>query len=168
MKSIMEYGGYYSKIEYSDEDEVFFGRIADINDSVTFEGTSVTELKQNFKEAVEDYLDICKRYGKEPQKPYKGSFNVRIPPELHRKAANKAGQMGISLNQLVEISLEENISGEYTRLERISERIGSAASQISRQLYESTADLWSSKMHHSFSNTFEFSPKGRSFVNGRN
>ena len=102
MKNMMEYKGYYARIEYSDEDNRFFGAIAGIADVISFEGNSTAELKEAFIEAVEDYIDLCKRHGKEPQKAYKGSFNVRIDPELHKRAMLTALSDNISLNQLVE------------------------------------------------------------------
>lgn len=109
MKNMMEYKGYYAHIQYSDEDNCFFGTIAGIADVVSFEGNSTEELKEAFVEAVEDYLDICKRQGKEPQKAYKGSFNVRINPELHKRAVLTATADGISLNQLVEKAVENYV-----------------------------------------------------------
>ena len=69
----MEYKGYYAHIEYRDEDNCFFGMITGIADVATFEGNSTEELKETFIEAVEDYLNMCKRQGKKPQKAYKGS-----------------------------------------------------------------------------------------------
>lgn len=109
MKNMMEYKGYYAHIEYSDEDNCFFGTIAGIADVVSFEGNSTEELKEAFIEAVEDYLHICKRQGKEPQKAYKGSFNVRINPELHKRAVLAATADGISLNQLVEKAVKNYV-----------------------------------------------------------
>ena len=109
MKNMMEYKGYYAHIEYSDEDTCFFGTIAGIADVVSFEGNSTEELKEAFIEAVEDYLDLCKRQGKEPQKAYKGSFNVRINPELHKRAVLTATANGISLNQLVEKAVKNYV-----------------------------------------------------------
>ena len=109
MKNMMEYKGYYAHIEYSDEDNCFFGTIAGIADVVSFEGNSTEELKEAFIDAVEDYLDICERQGKEPQKAYKGSFNVRINPELHKRAVLTATADGISLNQLVEKAVEDYV-----------------------------------------------------------
>lgn len=109
MKNMMEYKGYYAHIEYSDEDNCFFGTIAGITDVVSFEGNSTEELKEAFIKAVEDYLELCKRQGKEPQKVYKGSFNVRINPELHKRAVLTATADGISLNQLVEKAVENYV-----------------------------------------------------------
>ncbi len=77
---------------------------------VMFEGTSVKELRKAFHEAVDDYLGTCKEMCREPQKPFKGSFNVRIPSDLHRKAVERATRMGVSLNQLVQKALEEKVA----------------------------------------------------------
>lgn len=112
MKNMMENKGYYAHIEYSDRDECFFGTIAGIPDVISFEGNSPAELKIAFAEAVEDYLDMCKRYGKIPQKMYKGSFNVRINPQLHKQAALTALSDNISLNQLVEKAVKSYVKAK--------------------------------------------------------
>ena len=110
MKDAMTYKGYIGLVHYSAEDEVFYGKIEAINDLIMFEGKSVRELNKAFHEAVDDYLESCKKLGREPQKPFKGSFNIRISSELHRKAAEKAIKMGLSLNQLVQKALEEKVA----------------------------------------------------------
>jgi len=107
MKDVMFYKDYIGSVHYSTEDEVFYGELEGINDSISYEGTSVTELKAAFEEAVEDYLELCQLNGKEPEKAYKGSFNVRIKPELHKKAAQMAIIEGKSLNQYVEEAIAE-------------------------------------------------------------
>lgn len=107
MKDVMFYKDYIGSVHYSTEDEVFYGELEGINDLVSYEGTSVTELKAAFEEAVEDYLELCQMNGKEPEKAYKGSFNVRIKPELHKKAAQMAIIEGKSLNQYVEEAIAE-------------------------------------------------------------
>ncbi len=106
---MMEYKDYFAHIEYSDEDNCFYGTIAGIADIISFEGNNTKELKEAFIEAVEDYLYMCERMGKEPQKAYKGSFNVRIDPELHKRAVMIAASNGISLNQLVEKAVESYV-----------------------------------------------------------
>lgn len=110
MNDSMTYKGYVGTVHYSEEDEIFHGKIGAINDLIMFEGTSVKELKKAFHEAVDDYLGTCEEMNREPQKPFKGSFNVRISPDLHRKAATKAVMMGVSLNQLVQKALEEKVA----------------------------------------------------------
>lgn len=106
MNDILEYKGYFAIVHFSAEDDVFYGKIAGINDLVSFEGTSVPELKAAFYEAVEDYLDMCKELNKEPDKTYKGNFNVRIPSDLHRKAAIVAAAKNVTLNDFVKTAID--------------------------------------------------------------
>jgi predicted HicB family RNase H-like nuclease len=105
--NMLKYKDFYGSVEYSANDECFFGKILGTSDLVTFEGDSVAYLKDAFTEAVEDYIVLCNEAGKEPQKTYKGSFNVRIPPELHREAAVLATSKGLSLNALVEKAIDD-------------------------------------------------------------
>jgi predicted HicB family RNase H-like nuclease len=101
MSDILQYKGYYADINFSAPDEVFYGKLIGINDLVNFEADSVKELVKAFHEAVEDYLETCVEIGKPPEKTYKGSFNVRIPADLHRKAAIFASIKKVSLNDYV-------------------------------------------------------------------
>ena len=96
--NVMEHKGYLAKIDYSDEDELFTGRLAGIDDVIGFHGESVAELKAAFIEAVEDYVDTCKKLGRKPQKVYSGKFVVRVEPEIHARAAIVAETEGKSLN----------------------------------------------------------------------
>lgn len=109
MNELLEYKGYYATIYFSADDEVFFGKLIGINDLISFEGESVVELKKAFHEAVEDYLETCKELKKSPDKTYKGSFNVRVPSDLHRKAALFASMRNISLNDFVKQALDFTI-----------------------------------------------------------
>lgn len=110
MKDVLTYKDFTGSVHFSAADEVFHGKIEGIRDLILFEGQSVAELTTAFHEAVEDYLELCKEVGKEPEKSYKGSFNVRVPFDLHRKAVEKAIRLGISLNQLVQKALEEKVA----------------------------------------------------------
>jgi predicted HicB family RNase H-like nuclease len=107
MSSTISYKGYDGSLEYSDEDRVFYGKIAGIRDMVTFEGDTVATLESNFRDAVNEYLDFCASQGKEPSKPFSGSFNVRTGEELHRRAALYAEQHGQKLNSVVKEALEK-------------------------------------------------------------
>ena len=113
MSNILEYKGYIGRVEFSAEDKIFHGKIEFINDLVTFEATSVEELEKEFKFAVDDYLETCETLDVTPQKSFKGTFNVRITPELHKEAAFQAVKRNLSLNRLV----EEALKHELTRLE---------------------------------------------------
>ena len=109
MKATMSYKDYQGSVEYSDEDNIFFGRLIGINDRILFEGDSVETLRNNFQEAVEDYLEICKKLGKKPEKTYKGTFNVRISPALHRNLAIYSASHGKTLNSAVEEAIRNYI-----------------------------------------------------------
>ena len=109
MSNLLQYKDYYGSVEYSAEDEVFFGRIEHINDLVTFEATDVHGLQQAFQEAIEHYLEQCAVLHRSPQKTFKGRFNIRISPELHKQASLLAAQQRISLNKLVEQAIRHEV-----------------------------------------------------------
>ncbi len=90
----------------------FMEKVIGINDLVTFEGQSVSELKKAFKEAIEDYLETCAELNKQPDKTFKGSFNVRVPVNLHRKAALVAAQKNMTLNEFMKIAISFTIKHE--------------------------------------------------------
>lgn len=102
MKNTMEYRGYIGSVEFSEVDGVFCGKVQGVRALISYEGTNVEELVEDFHGAVDDYLILCEEEGIEPEKYYKGSFNVRISPELHKRAAICAISNDISLNKLVE------------------------------------------------------------------
>jgi predicted HicB family RNase H-like nuclease len=110
MTDVIKYKKFIGSVRFSAEDEIFFGKIEGINDLVTFEGNSVKELKKSFSEAVDDYLELCEKKNKSFEKSYKGSFNIRLPQELHKIAAMKAKTEGISLNQLIKRAVEMEIA----------------------------------------------------------
>ena len=95
----MNYKGYAARIEYSDEDGCFIGHIAGIKDVIGFHAESVNELRVAYKEAVDDYLAACTKTGRAPQKPYSGKLMLRVPPEVHARAAMMAEAHGMSINQ---------------------------------------------------------------------
>ena len=101
MNNLMTYKDFVGSVAYSADDHVFHGKLEFIVDLITFEGSSVAELEQAFKEAVDEYVTLCEAVGKKPEKAFAGTFNVRMQPELHRKAAMRSLEKGVSLNQLV-------------------------------------------------------------------
>ncbi len=110
MKDMMQYKGYYGSVHYSDEDQVFFGKIEYIKSLVNYEGTDVEGLKQAFEEAVDDYLELCQDEGTEPDQSFRGSFNVRTGSDLHRKATLHAKAKGMNLNKVVTEALEQYLT----------------------------------------------------------
>ena len=109
MKNTMEYKGYVGSVEFSEEDGVFFGKVMGIRSLISYEGTTAKELVNDFHEAVDDYLNLCQEQKKEPEKAYKGCFNVRISPELHRQAVICATAHQMTLNSLVERAMKNFI-----------------------------------------------------------
>jgi len=109
MNNILTYKGFIGSVNYSADDHIFFGKIEGINDLVTFEGISVDEMENAFQEMVNLHIEDCKREGKPVEKSYKGSFNVRISQELHKKAAQRATAKGITLNQLVKHAISREV-----------------------------------------------------------
>ena len=110
MDNIMEYKGYYAKIKYSSEDGCFCGRVEGLRNSlISFEGETVEELKKDFEDAIDCYLEDCKANNEEAEKQYKGSFNIRIEPELHVEAVRFANLFNMSLNQFVAKAIRDEI-----------------------------------------------------------
>jgi predicted HicB family RNase H-like nuclease len=105
MNDVLSHKGYLATVHFSTEDEVFYGKIIGINDLITFEGQTVKELKKAFREALEDYLETCLAIDKNPEKTYKGSFNIRVSNELHRQAALTAIQKDMTLNDFVKAAI---------------------------------------------------------------
>ena len=98
---MMEYQGYIGKVEFDPDAKILHGEVVGIRDVVTFQGDSVAEIEQAFRESVDDYLAFCKDRGEAPDKPYSGQFLVRLDPELHRRISMAAQVKGTSLNALV-------------------------------------------------------------------
>ncbi len=98
---MLKHKGYIGHIEFDDEAEIFYGEVINTRDVITFQGSSVKELKQEFINSVEDYLAFCAQRGEKPEKPFSGRFNLRLDPELHREAYTCAKQAGMSLNNWV-------------------------------------------------------------------
>lgn len=107
--SMMNYKGFSARIEYSDEDGCFIGRVAGIQDVIGFHGQSVAKLRAAFKESIDDYLETCARVGKQPNKPYSGQFRLRLSPDLHARVALAAESKGKSLNTLITDLIERAV-----------------------------------------------------------
>lgn len=111
---MMEYKGYLGAVEYDDDAGIFHGEVINLRDVITFQGETVLDLRAAFQDSVDDYLAFCQERGEEPEKPYSGTFTVRIPPVLHRDVALQARLRNKSLNswvmELLEASVDERSS----------------------------------------------------------
>lgn len=110
MSGMLEYKGYRGTVEYSSSDKVLFGKVLGIRGLLSYEGESVQMLKDDFEATVDDYLEMCAERNIEPEKAYKGSFNVRISPELHRQLADFAASHKKSLNAAVEEAVQHLVA----------------------------------------------------------
>ena len=104
----MSYKGQIARIEFSEADGLFLGRLLGINDVVGFHADNVPGLHAAFEEAVDDYLETCAKVGKPPQKPASGKMMLRVPPEVHRAALVAAQAAGTSLNQWAAQALQQS------------------------------------------------------------
>lgn len=109
----LKYKGYIGTVNYSEEDEVFFGKVEGINGLVNFEGESVKELKAAFEEAVDGYLAYCEAEGISPDKKYSGVLNIRIPPAIHSRIAMLAQETGITINGYIRKALENQVKAAH-------------------------------------------------------
>lgn len=107
----LRYKGFIGSIEAELEENTLYGKVLGLDKGtlVTYEGQTLAELKEDFINAVEDYIVHCKENGIPLHKSYSGSFNIRIPSELHARVAAMAQEHGISLNAFVRESLAKAV-----------------------------------------------------------
>ena len=103
---MMQYKGYNGRVEFDDEADIFHGEVLGLRDVITFQGRTVDEVKQAFRDSVEDYLEYCAKRNEEPEKPFTGRLMLRIPPDIHRKVYIAAKQSGSSLNAWITQTLK--------------------------------------------------------------
>lgn len=110
----LRYKGYLGTIEPDLDNNTLFGKLAFIRDLVTYEATTLSELEKEFKISVDLYLQDCAAMNKEADTPFKGVFNVRLDPDLHRRVAEIALEEDLSLNAFVNRALEKEVSNHHT------------------------------------------------------
>ena len=110
MSNTIAYKNYIGSVEFSEEDGLFYGKVLGIRSLISYEGTTASELVDDFHGAVDDYLETCRSEGTMPEVAYKGSFNVRTTPEIHRRAAIYAINHNESLNSFVTEAMEEKLA----------------------------------------------------------
>ena len=110
MKDVLKYKGFIGSVHYASEDRVFYGKVEGVNDLISFEGTTVDELEEGFKYMVDEHIKDCSKKNLPIEKSYKGNLNIRLSPDLHKKAAYKASIRGISLNQYINDTIKKDIA----------------------------------------------------------
>lgn len=111
----INYKGYVGSVEMSEEDNCLYGQVLDLpsDTAITYEGNTVAELRQDFHEAVDDYLAYCEKEGIEPRKTYSGTLNIRISPETHSRIAVLAKKAGISVNAFIRQALDHQVAAMF-------------------------------------------------------
>ena len=110
MKRTLTYKGYHGSVEFSLEDNTLFGQVIDTNSLISYEGTTLDELKKDFENAIDDYLKMCEEHNEKPEKAYTGIFNVRLEPEMHKKLALYAKEHDESLNASVKNAVTQMLA----------------------------------------------------------
>lgn len=108
MNNTIQYKGYTGSVEFSEEDGIFYGKVMGIRSLISYEGENAKDLIHDFHGAVDDYIQTCEAEGRTPEVAYKGSFNVRISPELHKRLVIYATAHNMSLNSYIEETLENS------------------------------------------------------------
>ena len=110
---ILKYKDYIGTVDYSEKDNVFFGKIEGIRSCILFEGETVQDLRDSFTQAVDEYLETCKEMGINPEKTYSGVLNIRMKPEIHRAISNESIESGKTINALINETLEHRFSKSF-------------------------------------------------------
>ena len=109
MSDLMEYKGFFGTVEYSAVDNILFGKVLGIKGLISYEGNSLQSLNEDFEGAIDDYLEMCADEGIEPQRAYKGKFNVRVSPEVHKRLVLYSAAHGQTLNSTVEEAIKKYV-----------------------------------------------------------
>jgi predicted HicB family RNase H-like nuclease len=104
---MLKYRGYTGHAEFDDEARLFHGEVLDLRDVITFQGTSVEELENGFRDSIDDYLEFCEERSEEPDRPFSGRLMLRLPPNVHRNVYVRARQEGKSINQWIAEKLKD-------------------------------------------------------------
>ena len=109
MRNLIKYKDYYGSVEFDEEDMIFFGKVQFVRALISYEGQTAKEIVMAFHDAVDDYLNVCQKRNVEPEKPFKGSFNIRIGEKLHEQLAITANKFGTSINDFVKKAINHEI-----------------------------------------------------------
>lgn len=112
MNNTIQYKGYIGSVEFSEEDSIFYGKVMGIRSLISYEGESARELLEDFHGAVDGYLESCKAEGKEAEVAFKGSFNIRLSPELHKPIYIYAAAHQMAMNRYIEETLEKSLAAQ--------------------------------------------------------
>ncbi len=110
MSNVIEYKGYVGTVEFSPEDMVFYGKVQGIRSLISYEGANAVDLVEDFHVAVDNYLESCEKHGTKPETAFKGTLNVRLGADTHRRAAIYAMAHDQSLNSFIDLAVREKLA----------------------------------------------------------
>ena len=113
---LLEYKGYYARVVYDNETKTLWGEVVGITDYIDFQSDSLKTIEKEFRKAVDEYLAFCEEVGKEPEKEYKGSFNIRIGADLHKQLALQSLKEGKSINEYVKEAVYEKVQRDILQV----------------------------------------------------
>lgn len=116
ISGVLSYKEYVGSIEYDTNENVFHGVVLYINDSILFSGATIEALKKDFEQSIDEYLNVCKAEGLEPNKPMSGTFNIRTSPENHYNLSILSKREKTSINSLVNLAINEYIRQKMVEL----------------------------------------------------
>jgi len=106
----LEYKGYYGSVDYNKECKCLYGKVPRMTkDLILYEGNTVEELENDFKNAIDSYLEGCEELGIKPRRAYNGVLNIRIPSDIHGRVAMYAKNNGTSINAFIRDSIERKL-----------------------------------------------------------
>ncbi len=104
---MLTYKGYADKVDIDFEEDVLFGIVTNIRDTIHFQAETLAQLKKEFRFSVDDYLAFCAEKGIEPDKPCSGKISLRVSPQVHSAAISAATIEGISLNAWISKTIKK-------------------------------------------------------------
>lgn len=133
MKNLGPYREFYGSVEMCMEDDLLYGRVLFIDDSISYHASSPAELKKAFEEAVDAYIEMCAENGLTANKPCSGTLNVRLGPELHREIQLLALSQSISINALIKDCVQNRVLMQHT--DHLAESVSNLGQHIGEMAY---------------------------------
>ena len=107
----LEYKGYKGSVEYSKQDNCLFGKVQGLSKAlILYEGQTLEELRKDFEEGIDDYIEGCRADGIEPIKPFSGRLNLRMTSELHSRVAAYAASKGTTINEFINLAIQNEMA----------------------------------------------------------
>ncbi len=109
--NVLIYKGYLGQVEFDSEAKIFYGRVVNIRDTITFQSENAQQLETEFHLSIDTYIDFCQEMGQSPEDPFSGRFAIQIRPELHYQVALKAAHHQVAMDAYIQDVLEKAVVG---------------------------------------------------------